>query len=172
MHARFSLPLFLVLFLGVFAAACDSEPGVSRLEVDGTYAIDSLTFKPAAAVLPLENVKARLDQGSTGITFASGSSSYGFTFKFDGAPETYLIQGRYSTEGDNRVVVNFGEDNRDRRRLLLPPSVKFAYDEVAQTLTVDANVSGINLEEYDPDKYGGSGLTSVNGRLNIVLTRR
>lgn len=172
MQTRFSLPLSLVLLTGLFAA-CDSEPGVSRVEVDGVYSVQTFTFDPVATFLNTVNVRARLDTSYTQLSFASGSAEYVLNFRFPGTPpQTYIISGGYDTEGDNRVVVNFGDD-RDRLRLLLPPEVKFNYDEVAGLLSVDANIVA-NLEEYDPEQYSGTGvpLTAVNGRLNIVLRRR
>ncbi len=169
-----SCSAFLLSALLLFGVACDSGDSVSRLDVGGTYTVSTWTFKPTAAVLPQEDVKARLDQGVTQVTLASGRESYSFTFGFPGANgvETYIIAGGYDTEGDNRVVLDFGEKNRDRRRLLLPQKVRFTFDEATGVLSFDGTISGVNLEDYDPAKYGGSGLTDVNGRLNVVLTRR
>lgn len=172
MQLRSFLPLVLVC---VTLAACDSDPGVSRLEVDGAYGITTWTFTPgtgSGGVLGTENVKARLDASASQMTFASSSSAYVLNFKILGQDGQYIISGRYSPEGSNQVEVDFGERNRDRRRVLLPPAVDFVFDKEAGTLTFNGTVSGINLEEYDASKYGGLGLTDVTGRLNIVLTRK
>ncbi len=169
MRFRFFLP---ILLFTLSLAACDSEPGVSTLEVDGAYAITTLVFTPGTGnVIGPENVAARLDAPASQMTFASGSSAYVLNFKFTGQQQQYILSGRYGTEGSNRVVVDFGDRNADRRRLLLPREVKFAFDEAAGTLTYDGTVSGVNLEEYD-SKYSGLNLTNVSGRLNVVLTRK
>ncbi len=171
MRTRFLLPL-IALLCTVTLVACDSDPTVSRLEVDGAYAVTTWTFTPTATVLGPENVMARLELPATQLTLGSSSAAYVLNYKFLNAPGQFIISGGYTTEG-NRVILDFGERNSDRRKVLLPPEVKFTYDEAAMTLSFDGTVRGINLQEFDPAKYGTDGtFTNVTGRLNIVFTRK
>ncbi len=173
MRAVATCCLFLAL---LFVAACDSSSSPSPLDVGGSYNVSTWTFTPNAGALDPENVQARLDPAVTLLSLASGRKTYSFNFGMkstDGTPvKTYIIAGGYDTEGDNKVVIGFGDKNADRRRLLLPAKLRFTFDEAAGTLTYNGSVSGIDLEAYDQEKYRDSGLNDVKGTLNIVLTRR
>ena len=62
------------------------------------------------------------------------------------------------------------EDRPSLPSLLLDPELSFRRED-GNTLVRNVTKS-VNLEQYDPQQYGGAGLTSVSGRLEVRLVRR
>lgn len=70
-----------------------------------------------------------------------------------------------------QVTLTVGEAYRALlSELLLDPTITLQR-ESETTLVLDRQKT-VNLEAYDPEQYGGAGLTSVQGRLVVRLEQR
>ncbi|HEX8298438.1 MAG TPA: hypothetical protein VF594_04690 [Rubricoccaceae bacterium] len=163
----FRFPALALALLVVFAG-CDSNSSTSALrDLDGTYTVAQLVFDPGAASLADADVGARLDN-QTSFDIFSGNSTVLFTIGRDGSRSLATLDAT-ATRGRATFTARAGSED-ELAELLLPRTFTLTFDpSSSRTLTGEINLTGVNLEAFDPAQY--SGLRSVSGTLRIRLDR-
>jgi hypothetical protein len=161
----------LLALFTLLLSACDSDTGedTRTVDVDGLYEVQSWFFDPSAAFFPDANVADTLDLNRTQLTLAGQNRTFSFSFRREGDRAQSLLNGSFEVDRSDRVTINFGEDEAQRSRLLLPPTVRFTFNEAEGTLTTSTQLSNVDLEAYDPVTYRDT--PPVGGTLTIVLVR-
>lgn len=171
---RFLFPLALALAL---LPACDSDDGPSASEVDGEYQVTEFFFDPEPSFLDTidltDYLAERNDRPQLTLDLLGRDRDYVLTYRLDEDDARSAITGSFDTASNNRIIVDFGENNRRATRLLLPQRLTFTVSSDRSRLLTDANhtVAFEQLAELDPDRFGGLSGGSVSGRLGMTLVR-
>ncbi|MEM0962931.1 MAG: hypothetical protein AAGK21_10400 [Bacteroidota bacterium] len=167
MSLRLSAPLVALLVL----AGCDSGNDDDLfLALQGTYQLDELSFDPATSSLPTADVGARLDLDDTVLQlFGDGTGQF---IVFDGSTglssRIELLYDPSSTRASFEAETD--RDGDSLSELLLPEEFSLTYQgDRATQLTGSFDVSGVDLESFDPAVYQDQ--RSNRGTLTIRFSR-
>ena len=170
------LPL-LALALLLPLSACDSDEGPSGNEVDGRYRATAFTFTQEGGTLigtvDVLSYMAVVD-GERVVTLDLFGQDLDYTLAFQLASENSRssIRGSFSSQSNNRIRLDLGEDP-DAPRILLPAPLTLTVSSDRATLTASSVTTATfeQLAALDPDEYGGLSGGNVRGRVAITLVR-
>lgn len=164
-----------VLTLGLLAlAGCDTTdpvPPASPSDVAGIYDIVTFRFTPQAQAIAPADVRERLVAEETYFELLATQRGGQFQLRYRRVGELAdIINGDFSVNAST-VSLTVGEEDRPSLpRLLLDAQIPLVRE--SDDTLVRSAVKTVNLEQYDPQQYGGAGLTSVRGTLELRLVRR
>lgn len=160
-----------VLLMGclLLSAGCDSA-GTSEIEeaLPGEYQFERLRFQYSQGTVNLLDTLAKDD---THLTFFT-NPRFNFFYRIEGRNQT-VAEGRYAVDDGYVILRGRAEDVESNLfgRLLLPKEFRLRFVEGSDPTRLRASFDRtVNLDKYDPDKYGG--LRTVDGTLQIILVRR
>lgn len=164
-----------VLLLGcLFVVGCDTSDPVEPADpadVAGVYDIVTFRFTPDAQAIASANVLDKLDQEETFFELLDTQRGGQFQLRYRRTGELAdIINGDFTVDANTVRMTVREEDRPSLSGLLLDAQISLARENV-DTLARSATRT-VNLEEYDPEQYGGAGLTSVRGTLELRLVRR
>lgn len=163
------------LLLGlVFVTGCDTTDPVAPADpadVAGVYDIVTFRFTPAAQAIASANVLDKLVAEETFFELLDTQRGGQFQLRYRRTGELAdIINGDFTVDA-NRVSMTVREEDRPSlANLLLDAQITLnreSVDTLVRSVTKD-----VNLEQYDPEQYGGAGLTNVRGTLELRLVRR
>ncbi|MGB3541910.1 hypothetical protein [Rubrivirga sp.] len=148
-------PLLLLAAFALFTTGCDSGGSDSALErIQGRYSLDALSFDPSTPALPEADVGARLDANDTELQVFGDGDAQIIVFPAGGGRSS-LISLRVEANSRRATFEAVTENDRDDLDQLLLPS-EFSLDYEGERPTVlegQLNLTGIDLESFDPDTY-------------------
>ncbi len=167
------LRLPLALLFCLLFAACDTEdpePPASPADVEGTYDLTEFLFNPQAAAIADANVLDRLAPGATlDLLNTQRGGQFQLRYQFTGElPD--LISGDFEVTETSVTLTVREEDRPSLSGLLLNAQIAFVREN--DTVLSRSVTKTVNLQAFDPEQYGGAGLTEVRGTLTLVLVRR
>ena len=168
--------LFLALLL-LPLGACDSDEGPKGSEVDGRYRATAFTFTQEGGTLigtvDVLSYMATVD-GERVLTLDLFGQDLDYTLAFQLASENSRssIRGAFTSQSNNRVRLDLGDDP-DGPRILLPAPLTLTSSSDRSTLTASSVTTATfeQLAALDPDEYGGLSGGNVRGRVEIRLVR-
>ena len=163
--------LLAVALAALAFTGCDSNnPGGDIAQIEGTYVVSELYFRPSGTDINPIDVAAVLDASVTRLDiFGDG----------DPAQLVSKLRSEVTTRTDITVTASRGRasfravtstDAEELARLLLPSQFSLTYDEsVPGRLTASLTLTA-NLQAFDPARYQGA--TNIPGQLTVRLTRQ
>lgn len=163
-----------LLLCTIFVAGCDTSDPVEPADpadVAGVYDIAAFRFTPDAQAIDPANVLEKLDQEETYFELLDTQRGGQFQLRYRRTGELAdIINGDFEVDANSVDMTVREEDQPSLTRLLLDPEISLVRESV-DTLTREV-VKTVNLEQYDPEEYGGAELTNVRGTLELRLVRR
>lgn len=159
----------LVAFVG--CDTTDPVPAVEPDEVAGVYDFAVFRFNPQASAIDDADVLARLVPNRTSLELLNTQRGGQFQLRYQFEDElSDIISGDFTVSRDDVDLTVREEDRPSLRALLL--SNQFQFERVGRDVLTLSATKTVNLEAFDPDEYGGAGLTEVQGVLEIELRLR
>lgn len=170
------LPLLLVLLLTT--TSCDSDDGPSGADVDGRYRATSIVFtQENGAINPIGvvDVLSFIQRSASGepiftIELFGRDRDYTIAFQLSNENSRSAVRGSFSSESNNRVRLDLGDDP-DGPRVLLPTSLNLTSSTDREALTGSANITVTcqQVKGLGDDRFGGQ--CSAPGRLSMTFER-
>lgn len=161
------LPALLLVALAALAA-CDSGDAVDPprpADVAGTYTLTQFRFQPEASGIAAVNLLDTLVAASSGVEILDSGDAL-FRYRLRGGT-TRVLLGEVEVRRDEIRLTFEGGTETGRLSLLLPASLVF---ERTDDGLEAATQTRVNLEVYDPDRYGGLDDAAGTLRLDLTLT--
>lgn len=170
------LPLLLILLLTT--TSCDSDDGPSGSAVDGRYRATSITFTQEnngtlVGTVDVLSYMAREAGGQPTFTIDLFGRDRDYTIAYQLANDNSRssIRGGFSSESNNRVQLDLGDDpDADRVLLPSPLTLTSSTDREALTGAASVTVTFDQLSKLGDRRFDGTQGT-VRGRLSIALER-
>ena len=163
------LAVALVTFAG--CDTTDPTPPAQPAEVVGVYTFLTFRFDPQGQGVQDADVLARLVEEETSLELVNTQRGGQFRLDYQFEDDAFgdRVNGDFSVTSETVTLSVEEADAGLLSELLLGDRVVLRRTgpdvlTLTETRTVD-------LEAYDPDQYGGSGLNNVRGTLEIELRR-
>lgn len=164
-----------VLALGLLVlAGCDTTdpvPPANPSDVAGIYDIATFRFTPEAQAIAPANVLEKLVAEESYFELLATQRGGQFQLRYRRVGELAdIITGDFTVNAST-VSLTVGEEDRPSLpRLLLDAQIPLVRESDGSLTR--SGVKTVNLEQYDPQQYGGAGLTNVRGTLELRLVPR
>lgn len=166
-------PLAALLLLAI-AAGCDTTDPVEPADpadVAGIYDIVTFRFRPDAQAIASADVLEKLVPEETFFELLDTQRGGQFQLRYRRTGELAdIINGDFEVDAHSVDLTVREEDRPSLTRLLLDAEIPLVRE--SEDTLVRSGVKTVNLERYDPEQYGGAGLTNVRGTLELRLARR
>lgn len=166
-------------------AACDGGGGtgpdpLTPQEVEGVYAICTLSFKPSNGALPAANLLGTVidvtpPAGRPAPTIAlAANSTYDLAFTAQATQFLEQIRGSIGYR-ENQITLSFPSSDENAAALLMPRNLLLNYDAGTHRLSGDAGGFAYPVARADYAAAAGisqEGLqSSINGTLSVAFAR-
>jgi hypothetical protein len=166
-------------------AACDGDGGtgsdpLTPQDVQGVYALCTLSFKPSNAALPTANLLGTVidvtpPAGRPAPTIAlANNATYDLAYTDEATQFLQQIRGSIGYRED-QITLSFPTNNANAAALLMPRNLLLNYDAGTHRLTGDA--SGFPYPVARADYAAAAGISeeglqnSINGTLSVAFAR-